>query len=292
MKKLFALILAICLSVTVLSALAEEGDVIGYYPDDHPESKVFMSTWVAEGGNWRIEMYGEDGSIKPYIVHRLGDNKEDIWEYATELDKDNINQLTAEPVGLHYKQDTVSGNWDTTYYEDGNATFVLNENGKLIWNDLKKAWNSKKSANSSAAAGQRATSKSSSATGMTANTTSAATGTAKTTRFWRTPSSRALTIPPPAPSPLRAASIRTSPSPLPSPSAKTESSGPKTASAPPWNSASVKTDFEDKRTVRYVVLTCQAENEGHGKGAVERRKTRQRPFRYTRVGYRRPMVSP
>lgn len=30
MKKLFALILAICLSVTVLSALAEEGDVIGY----------------------------------------------------------------------------------------------------------------------------------------------------------------------------------------------------------------------------------------------------------------------
>ena len=52
MKKLFALILAICLSVTVLSALAEEGDVIGYYPDDHPESKVFMSTWVAEGGKY------------------------------------------------------------------------------------------------------------------------------------------------------------------------------------------------------------------------------------------------
>ena len=70
MKKLFALILAICLSVTVLSALAEEEDVIGYYPDDHPESKVFMSTWVAEGGNWRIEMYGEDGSIKPYIEGR------------------------------------------------------------------------------------------------------------------------------------------------------------------------------------------------------------------------------
>ena len=47
-----------------------------------------------------------------------------------------------------------------------------------------------------------------------------------------------------------------------------------------------------KRTVRYVVPTCQAENEGHGKGAEERRKSRQRPFRYTRVGYRRPMVSP
>lgn len=139
MKKLFALILALCLSLTALAALAEEeDDEFGYYPDDYPESKVFMSTWVAKDGEWRIEMYGEDGCIKPYIVHRLGDNKEDIWEYATELDANNSYQLTAVPFGLHYKQDTVSGEWDVTYYEDGDATFILNENGKLVWNDLKE----------------------------------------------------------------------------------------------------------------------------------------------------------
>ena len=138
MKKLFAMVLAVCLSLTALAALAEEEDEIGYYPDDHPESKVFMSTWVAEGGSWRIEMYGEDGCIKPYIVHRLGNSKEDVWEYATELDPNSSRRLTAEPVGLHYRQDTVSDSWDTTYYEDGNATFVLNENGRLIWNDLKE----------------------------------------------------------------------------------------------------------------------------------------------------------
>ena len=138
MKKLFALLLALCLSVTALAALAEEGDEIGYYPDEHPESKVFVSTWVAEDGYWRIEMYGEDGSIKPYIVHRLGDNKEDIWEYATELDANNSSQLTAVPLGLHYRQDTVTGDWDVIYYEDGDATFTLNENGMLLWNDLKE----------------------------------------------------------------------------------------------------------------------------------------------------------
>ena len=137
MKKLFALILAVCLSLTALAALAEE-DPIGYYPDEHPEAKAFMSAWVTENGDWRIEMYGEDGCIKPYIVHRLGDNKEDIWEYATILDEKNSNQLTADPVGLHYKQDTATEKWDTTYYEDGNATFVINENGKLVWNDLKE----------------------------------------------------------------------------------------------------------------------------------------------------------
>ena len=137
MKKLFALILAICLSVTVLAALAEEDD-FGYYPDEYPESQVFMSTWVAEDGDWRVEMYGEDGGIKPYIVHRLGDNKEDIWEYAVALDAEDHSRLTAVPFGLHYMQDTVSGEWDVTYYEDGDAVFTINENGCLVWTDLKE----------------------------------------------------------------------------------------------------------------------------------------------------------
>ena len=138
MKKLFALILALCLSVGVVSALAQEGDEIGYYPDEHPESEVFISTWAAEGGEWRIEIFGEDGGIKACIVHRLGDNKEDVWEYAAALDANDSSRLTAVPFGLHYRQDTVSGDWDVTYYEDGEAAFFFNEDGRLIWNDLKE----------------------------------------------------------------------------------------------------------------------------------------------------------
>ena len=136
MKKMFALLLALCLALAAVSTLAEE-DEFGYYPDENPESKPFVSTWIAENGDWRIEMYGEDGGIKPYIVHKLGDNKEDIWEYATALNPEKT-ALTAVPFGLHYQQDTVSGNWDVNYYEDGDAVFTLNENGQLLWNDLKE----------------------------------------------------------------------------------------------------------------------------------------------------------
>lgn len=113
-----------------------DNDEIGYYPDEHPESKPYISTWVAMDGEWRIEMYGEDGGIKPAVIHRLGDNKEDIWEYATALGENG--ELASVPLGLHYKQDTVTGNWDVIYYEDGEATFTINENGRLIWNDLKE----------------------------------------------------------------------------------------------------------------------------------------------------------
>ena len=134
MKKIIALFLVLCFSLTAAAALAE--DDIGYYLDDHPEAAVYESTWVAEDGEWRIEMNGEDGCIKPYIVHRLGDNKEDIWEYSAALDEDG--KLTTVPLGLHYQQDTVTDDWTVTYYEDGDAEFSINEEGKLLWKDLKQ----------------------------------------------------------------------------------------------------------------------------------------------------------
>ena len=134
MKKLISLFLVFCISVAAMAAFAE--DEIGYYPDEYPESKVYVNTWVAEDGDWRIEVYGEDGGIKPMVVHRLGDNKEDIWEYATALGENNA--LVAVPFGLHYKQDTVTYDWDTIYYEDGDAVFTINEDGKLLWKDLKE----------------------------------------------------------------------------------------------------------------------------------------------------------
>ena len=134
MKKLIALLLVLCLTIAAAAAFAE--DEFGYYPDDYPESKVYVSTWVAEDGDWRIEVYGEDGGIKPMVVHRLGDNKEDVWEYATALGENNA--LVAVPCGLHYQQDTVTYDWDKIYYEDGDATFTINEDGQLLWNDLKE----------------------------------------------------------------------------------------------------------------------------------------------------------
>ena len=141
MKKLLSLILVICLCFAAVAAFAEEeaeeADEFPSYTADNPEALPFYSTWVADDGNWRIEMYDEDGGMKSYIVHKLGDNKEDIWEYSLALNQEK-DKLTAVPVGLHYRQDTVSGEWDETYYETGDAEFSLTEDGKLLWNDLKE----------------------------------------------------------------------------------------------------------------------------------------------------------
>ena len=115
----------------------EEEETYGFYSDKYPEAAAYYSTWVAEDGDWRMEVYDEDGGLKLMIVHQLGDNKEDIWEYSAALNPAK-DALTTVPFGLHYRQDTVSGSWDETWYEDGDAVFTLNDQGNLLWNDLKE----------------------------------------------------------------------------------------------------------------------------------------------------------
>lgn len=139
MKKLFALLVVCCLAFTVVASLADEAvgsEDMSIYTDHHPEALPFESAWVAENGNWRIEVFAEDGGMKLMVVHTLGDNKRDVWEYAA-LMGDN-NDLVAVPFGLHYKEDFATGEWDTTYYEDGTATFSLTADGKLLWKDGKE----------------------------------------------------------------------------------------------------------------------------------------------------------
>ena len=135
MKKLISLLLVLCLSITAMAAFAEEG--AGNYLDSHPEAAAFESTWVAEDGDWRIESYAEDDGFRLMIVHKLGDNKEDVWEYAAAMSVSEAGTLTAVPTGLHYQQDTVTDEY-TARYEDGDAEFSINEEGKLVWKDLKE----------------------------------------------------------------------------------------------------------------------------------------------------------
>ena len=136
MKKLIALLLVLVMAIGAAAAFAEEDEDLVTYLDEHPEAAGYVSAWVAEDGDWRIEVFDEDGGLKLMVVHKLGDNKEDIWEYAAAMGEGN--KLTAVPLGLHYKQDTVTDNWDVTYYEDGDAEFEITEDGKLVWKDMKE----------------------------------------------------------------------------------------------------------------------------------------------------------
>lgn len=136
MKKLIALLMVLVMSIGAMAAFAEDEDMVTYL-EEHPEAAGYVSTWIAEDGDWRIEVFDEDGGLKLMVVHKLDDgSKEDIWEYAAAMGTEN--KLTAVPLGLHYKQDVATGDWDVTYYEDGDAEFEIGEDGKLIWKDLKE----------------------------------------------------------------------------------------------------------------------------------------------------------
>ena len=137
MKKLLAVVLALCLFIPAAAVMAEDDEEISFYTEEVPEAAAYVSTWVAEDGDWRIEFFDEDGGIKLMVVHRLGDNQEDVWEYAAALNEEKT-ALVSMPLGLHYRQDTVTYDWVENYYEDGDATFTINEAGKLLWSDAKE----------------------------------------------------------------------------------------------------------------------------------------------------------
>lgn len=133
MKKLISLLVVLCLSIAAMAALAEAD--AGNYLDSCPEAAPYVSAWVAEDGDWRIESFAEDDGIRLMVVHNLGDNRKDFWEYAAAMSENGT--LTTVPLGLHYRQDTVT-NDTADYYEDGDAEFSISEEGKLVWKDLKE----------------------------------------------------------------------------------------------------------------------------------------------------------
>lgn len=40
-----------------------DGSEIGVYTDEAPDAMKYVSSWVAEDGDWRIEVYDENGEI-------------------------------------------------------------------------------------------------------------------------------------------------------------------------------------------------------------------------------------
>ena len=73
MKKLLVVVLALCLFIPAAAVMAEDDEEISFYTEEVPEAAAYVSTWVAEDGDWRIEFFDEDGGIKLMVVHRLGE---------------------------------------------------------------------------------------------------------------------------------------------------------------------------------------------------------------------------
>ena len=123
MKKWLSIVLAAIMLMTVGFALAEEN------PDAKPAPNPdrFSGTWMCDRAVIEIEW----GSSAWECTE---------WEYSCHFQEDE-NKLVSLPFGsrteLVYNDDGEIDSYKTVY-EDGEATFYLDEEGYLIWVDEKE----------------------------------------------------------------------------------------------------------------------------------------------------------
>ena len=135
MKKLIAILLAGMLLLTAgFAALAEkEKD----YGERYPDSLMFDSFWITEDSDWLAECDAEDDGFKVMITHNLEDGNKTVWEYTAVFSGESMT-LNAGPFGMKYTKDENDSSMSVNEYEDGNAMFLINDEGRLVWQDEKE----------------------------------------------------------------------------------------------------------------------------------------------------------
>ena len=133
MKKLFAIILVLALALTN-AVFAEEEDL----PPMPEEAAVYEGTWVCDRAS--IEMIWEEEGFRVFISWGSSASETSEWEYSCCYNTET-NSLESMPTGIH--TDNVYGAdgeivSTTVIYDDGEATFTLDEDGRLLWHDLKE----------------------------------------------------------------------------------------------------------------------------------------------------------
>ncbi len=142
MKKLWAMMLALALAPAVcVSAFAEAEDTEWVdFPVLHPEALAFESNWVSGDAMIRINGFCRLDAFEMHIVEMTGENTFNSWEYIMDYD-DEQHKLICNGIGLKAANTFDAEGMITesvTEYEDGNATFFLNEDGDLSWDDEKE----------------------------------------------------------------------------------------------------------------------------------------------------------
>ena len=136
MKKRTAIVLALLLALVAVFTLAaadEEAD----YAERYPESLIFDSEWAAEECHARIDC--EDGGFRITVTQTAEYPNGYCWQYSALYNAENktLESVSGSLDTITWRED---GGFDLgdTVYEDGEATFAINEKGRLIWNDAKE----------------------------------------------------------------------------------------------------------------------------------------------------------
>jgi len=138
MKKMFAVLLALVISLTCFAATAED---IASYRVVQPDAAKFEGDWVSEDGNYILEAeFGQD-AMEIGIVRTTGEKTFLMWEYLTEYDPGTGVLTSAAGDRAEYRiQDEGRTELAEGAGMDDNveAEFSLDEGGKLIWNNKKE----------------------------------------------------------------------------------------------------------------------------------------------------------
>ena len=136
MKKLFAILLVLILAMCAAAFAEEEEEEWVPFPELHPEAKAFESYWVSGDAQVRINAFCRDDCFEMIIVEMTGEDTFNSWEYIMNYD-DETGRLVCDGVGLKSVNRIVDDEIAEFHneYEDGYATFFLNEDGNLCWDD-------------------------------------------------------------------------------------------------------------------------------------------------------------
>lgn len=134
MKKVFLVLMAFILAITCTAALAEEAPAAQEAPDPDNYSGVWQCDRASIEINWEEEGYR--------VLVEWGSSawESTFWEYSCFYHEED-NTLVSMPFGLRTEVVYTEGSDEATYtdvYDDGQATFSLDEDGCLIWQDEKE----------------------------------------------------------------------------------------------------------------------------------------------------------
>ena len=139
MKKTLAALLALALVLSCAFAMAE-GSEEKTYAQEHPGVMKYDGYWVSDDMLTLIEIGVRLDGVEMLIFRTPGKKEFTSWEYLLTYD-DATNTLHSDN-GMKstntVQPDGGLGNSSVYAYEDGQADFSINEDGKLVWKDLKE----------------------------------------------------------------------------------------------------------------------------------------------------------
>ena len=134
MKKLFAILLVLALTVCA-AAFAEEEEWVDF-ADLHPEARSFDSYWVSGDAQVRVNGFCRSDAFEMIIVEMTSDRTFNAWEYIMTYD-DDTHMLICDGDGLKSVNTFENGEIVESHneYENGSASFFLDDDGNLYWDD-------------------------------------------------------------------------------------------------------------------------------------------------------------